>query len=141
MVDTIRGTAGADLLEGTEPGFVVFADGGNDAILSHDCFIEIDAGYGDDNIDIGGSAYQVLGGDGNDTIIGWWNFAIFGGTGLDELYGGDGDDLISGGGDDTLSGGAGNDLLLQADIDGDGIADMEIALTGLHILSAGDFIL
>ena len=40
-----------------------------------------------------------------------------------------------------LSGCAGNDLLLQADIDGDGIADMEIALTGLHILSAGDFIL
>ena len=70
MVDTIWGTAGADLLEGTEPGFVVFADGGNDAILSHDCFIEIDAGYGDDYVDIGGSAYQVLGGDGNDTIIG-----------------------------------------------------------------------
>ena len=54
MVDTIRGTAGADLLEGTEPGFVVFAEDG----------------YGDDNVDIGGSAYQVLGGDGNDTIIG-----------------------------------------------------------------------
>ena len=126
MVDTIRGTAGADLLEGTEPGFVVFAEDG----------------YGDDNVDIGGSAYQVLGGDGNDTIIGWARRAIFGGTGLDELYGGDGDGLLSGGDDhDMLSGCAGNDLLLQADIDGDGIADMEIALTGLHTLRAGDFIL
>ena len=61
------------------------------------------------------------------------------------------------GGDDSLrgnaafSGGAaqlrytnsGADLLVQADIDGDGIADMEIILQGLNggTLTAGDFIL
>ena len=55
---------------------------------------------------------NVIGGSGNDTIIGnTANNSIYGGRGNDYLIGGDGDDTFYGeSGSDTLDGGAGNDV-------------------------------
>ena len=69
--------------------------------------INVDAGPGDDTINLAGTIstpVTVEGGLGNDTITG--------GSGDDHLYGGEGDDRVTGGdGDDTVYGNAGVDAL------------------------------
>ena len=68
----------------------------------------MDAGGGDDSIDLG---------DGNDFVAAIEDFgrgddSIFGRAGNDTLHGGRGNDMIDGGaGDDALNGGAGDDFL------------------------------
>ncbi|MBC9246386.1 calcium-binding protein [Paracoccus sp. 11-3] len=64
------------------------------------------------------SADFLMGGDGDDTLIGWGDADdLRGGQGADNIYGGDGDDWVQGegdygaGGDDEIHGGDGNDSL------------------------------
>ncbi|WP_369056006.1 ExeM/NucH family extracellular endonuclease [Kineococcus terrestris] len=88
LVPTIRGTAGDDVLTGTNGRDVIVGLGGND---------RISGGNGDD---------VVCGGAGNDTVSG--------GNGDDVLLGGFGDDRLAGeNGDDALVGGPGTDVLDQ----------------------------
>jgi Ca2+-binding RTX toxin-like protein len=91
--------------------------------------VAIAGGAGNDSINIkalncvGNAARNVLGGDGDDVIIGsnradvlnggLGNDNISGGNGKDQLFGDDGNDILSGGnGNDALDGGAGDDSLL-----------------------------
>jgi Ca2+-binding RTX toxin-like protein len=89
----------------------------------------IDAGAGNDNIQVGGAGVAyVLGGDGDDIIIryGAASSTLDGGNGADHMEGGSGNDLLIGGaGNDYLNGnvggdtyvwgsGAGNDLVYEA---------------------------
>jgi serralysin len=63
---------------------------------------------------LGGSANDVLTGDGNANVIYGYNGndSLYGGAGNDDLYGGLGDDTIDGGdGIDVISGGAGTNIL------------------------------
>ena len=62
---------------------------------------------------IGGDAYRIIGGSGDDTIRGRsQNDTLLGGGGDDLLRGQGGNDRLSGqGGDDTLTGGGGDDTL------------------------------
>jgi Ca2+-binding RTX toxin-like protein len=94
----------------------IATNGGDDQIAwasntgnSGGSFITIDAGAGDDSVNIagvstgGGALNQIVhGGTGNDTIVG----SAF----PDDLYGEDGNDYLDGGtGGDHLTGGTGND--------------------------------
>ncbi|MCZ2830817.1 ExeM/NucH family extracellular endonuclease [Modestobacter sp. VKM Ac-2986] len=88
LVPTIRGTAGDDVLTGTNGRDVIMGLGGNDTIVG---------GNGDD---------VLCGGEGTDTLTG--------GNGDDVLLGGFGADTLRGeNGSDTLIGGAGTDVLDQ----------------------------
>jgi len=130
----IRGTAGDDVIEAV----------GNEVDLSGlDVFFEnidtliIEGGNGDDWLDVSQSAGQhniLMGGDGNDTLVGSDAAdRLFGEDGMDVLLAGDGNDMLSGGpgtdrlyghrGLDQMNGGSGNDMLLQ-DGSGDRAEDM-----------------
>lgn len=103
-------------------------------------FSEIEAvagtAYGDTlNAAASGSAQQLYGGAGNDSITG--------GGGADGLDGGDGDDVVkAGGGDDTLYGGRGNDALLAGagndSLDGGAGDDTVQGEAGNDMLAGGD---
>ncbi|HEX8523300.1 MAG TPA: calcium-binding protein, partial [Tepidisphaeraceae bacterium] len=71
--------------------------------------VTVDAGAGDDNVEIHAAPpSSLLGRDGNDKL--------FGGAGNDTIDGGAGDDVLNGeGGDDTLISGEGNDIIEYAD--------------------------
>ena len=93
---TCVGTAGADLILGTDEDDVIVAGEGNDVV------------HGDAEDDI------VCGGPGNDSLMGARGLdRLFGGPGNDWLFGAPGDDELDGGeGDyDVLWGGPGFDKL------------------------------
>ncbi len=110
---TIAGTAGDDVLRGTEARDVICAGEGDDEVSGRGGNDVVFAGDGDDT---------VRGGDGNDTVwAGGGDDRVLGDRGADELLGGEGDDLLNGGryrdrlhggaGDDDVRGGRGNDML------------------------------
>lgn len=103
-VATIVGTAGDDVLVGTDRRDVIWAGPGNDTI---------EAGLGSDVICAGPGDDIVFGGRGNDSIRGGpGDDLLYGGHGDDQIYGEDGDDFIHGGlGIDVLKGGRGNDTI------------------------------
>ena len=98
LLPTLIGTAGDDVLRGTDGPDVVMGLGGADRLL-------------------GAQAGDVLcGGAGDDRLSG--------DNGADRLLGGFGDDVLSGGnGDDRLVGGPGSDVLLQGGGRGDAVQD------------------
>ncbi len=99
----INGTAGNDILIGTDNGEKINGGAGDDVISG---------GGGDDMLD-GGAGDDVMTGDDGDDMLD-------GGAGDDLMSGSDGDDMLDGGaGDDVMSGGGGDDMLR-----GDGGADM-----------------
>lgn len=108
---TIRGTAAADTLHGTDLADVELGLGGNDHLFASD------PGYVGDTLD---------GGPGNDTLVGGFR--------QDTLYGGPGDDTLSGGASgDALFGGPGHDRL-----NGQGGADAIYAVDGQRdVISCG----
>ena len=98
------GTAGDDILLGTEGADVLNGLAGDD---------EIEGNGGNDTLN-GGNGNDDLSGDyGNDTLAGGAGHDdLEGGYGADSLSGGGGDDDLYGGyGNDTLAGGAGHDRL------------------------------
>ncbi len=109
--NSIYGNEGANLLMGGDGSDTVFGDGGNDLVFGGD---GNDLLFGDghpfpppDSIGPGGNGIDYLaGGAGNDFL--------YGGNNADALYGEDGDDHLIGGFDfhtDILVGGEGNDIL------------------------------
>jgi hypothetical protein len=101
----VEGTAGADLLDGTDESETIAAFGGDDLVNGFG---------GNDDIQAGAGSDVAEGQDGDDTIAGEaGNDTVGGGLGADSLVGGDGDDAVFGDeGNDTLSGDAGKDLIL-----------------------------
>jgi uncharacterized repeat protein (TIGR01451 family) len=112
---TIVGTAGNDVLQGTNHADAivalsgddqVFAGGGNDLICLGAGVDLADGGSGKDVIIGGGGPDRLIGSDGNDTIKGK--------RGRDRLFGGQGDDFLNGGrGRDKCKGGPGSNTLLS----------------------------
>ena len=103
-LDTFDGGTGTDTLLGTSGADAIVLDDGSQRIKNIEI---IDAGAGDDVVDLTSSRYalgdiSVYGGDGNDVI---WSS-----SGNDLLYGGNGNDVLDGGaGADRMAGGTGND--------------------------------
>jgi endoglucanase len=103
MRNAIRGTAGADTLDGT---------GRDDIFLGGQRGDLVRGAAGDD---------RAGGGSGNDTLVGdAGNDSLFGEAGEDQVRGGSGNDVVIGGaGIDGLRGGAGNDVVIggtEADV-------------------------
>ena len=109
----------------------------------------IEAGDGDDYITINGEIEDstINAGEGNDVVdlYGTGNATIEGGGGDDELNGDEGNDTLLGGADDDiLSGYGGNDILKGGD--GDDILDAGVGIDNLYggegedtfILNLGD---
>ncbi len=91
---TINGTAGNDVLQGTEMGDGIWA------LRATTSFMDV---VGRDSLRGGPGTDLLYGGDGNDKLEG--------GTGNDFLFGEAGSDTLNGDdGDDRLEGGAGNDF-------------------------------
>src|SRR5215207_1094591 len=96
---TIVGTAGDDVIVGSDENDTILGLGGNDIICAE------------------GGNDRVLGGEGNDILIGDGldvpPFIPSNAENDDVLIGGPGDDTLAGlGGDDTMLGGPGNDFLI-----------------------------
>lgn len=126
--DVIRGTAGADIIDGLGGDDVICGLQGNDTIDGGDGFDKVFAGQGNDTINGGVGNDRLVGGPGNDIISGGnGNDRIQGGPGSDQLFGqngtdriagNDGNDMLSGGGaDDRLFGNLGRDMLFGNDGD------------------------
>ena len=120
----IDGTAGSDVLIGTNLNDLIVGNDGNDRLFGNagdDCIIagdgnnRISGGAGNDIITSGSGDDRTWGGLGNDTIsAGGGNDRIVGGFGNDILDGNDGNDFIWGqAGNDTMDGGAGNDMCID----------------------------
>jgi len=137
---TLKGGAGADLfsfLDGA--GITGVVDGGGGVnVLDYSAWtsaVHVDLGAGTATA-TGGvvNVGHVIGGSGNDCLIG--------DDGSNVLVGGAGDDYLSGrGGADALFGGSGNDILLGgAGVDllfGEGGRDLLIGGAGLDLLDGG----
>ncbi len=161
----IAGTAGANLLEGEGGDDVLQGGGGNDRLHGGDGNDILEGGDGDDGL-IGSHGRDVLtGGAGADTftwilpseslpgalrdlitdfvagtdkirLSGDWNTATPGIDGFTFI----GDAAFSAAGQLRV-GSAGGNTLLEADLDGDGVADFELELAGTVVLAEADFIL
>ncbi len=127
--DTFNGDAADDGSLGLTGTDTLIMTSGNDALILSDtlspsnglyyprvAYIDvIDAGDGDDIVDLSGGAsvdVTIDGGNGNDILAGsTGNDTLIGGAGNDILYGADGNDSLNGGtGSDTLYGGTGDDV-------------------------------
>lgn len=116
----IIGTAGSDILNGTNEDDLIFALGGSDVVNGkngNDCIV---GGAGSDHLVGGNGADVILGGADSDSIIGndgadklygeAGSDALKGGNQADSLWGGTGSDALQGeGGNDTLIGGSESD--------------------------------
>ncbi|MET0238817.1 MAG: Ig-like domain-containing protein [Sphingobium sp.] len=134
LFKVVRGSEGADVLNGTAEVDTIYGVGGNDIINGLGGKDVLFGGAGDDTID-GGAEYDIVyGGADNDILRGGegdFRDDLYGEAGNDSLYGEAGDDQLSGGagadkvyggiGHDTLYGGDGNDIV-QGD-DGDDYID------------------
>ena len=124
LADIFEGSSDANILVMTDDanGDALFVDDIYTALGEQARFAQIDeirAGAGDDIVDMttqrydySGSAIQISGGDGNDTI---WGGAekntLFGDAGNDRLVGASGSDVLAGGsGNDRMHGGGGDDI-------------------------------
>jgi Ca2+-binding RTX toxin-like protein len=110
----IKGTAGADVLDGTVFSDLIRGFGENDSLFGRQGNDRLNGDVGDD---------VLYGNLGDDTLIGGkgWD-ELNGGAGADILFGGEGDDVLAGGREnddegigwgywDNLDGGAGNDRI------------------------------
>lgn len=140
----LTGTAGADVLQGSDLADTMDGLGGSDRLN----------GYGGDDIlkggdEVGGqfASYgdTLNGGAGNDTLHGGAGTDILNGDeGDDRLFGGDDNDRLFGGaGDDHLEGGAGNDQLYSGAgqntlLGGDGNDELNAERGSSGTLNGGD---
>jgi Ca2+-binding RTX toxin-like protein len=119
----LAGTAGDDILMGTEHRDTIAGGAGDDVIHGLGGDDWLDGGSGDDAVYGGAGADTLLGdtgddlldgGSGDDLLLGGdGHDSLLGGAGSDQLDGGGGDDLVDGGsGIDQLWGGSGNDVLV-----------------------------
>ena len=103
---TINGTAGKDVIEGTNKDDRIYAKKGADTVKGYQGNDLIYGEEGRDSLQGGEGRDTINGGNGHDTING--------GSWADLLQGGSGNDVIEGGkGNDTQKGGSGNDTLIS----------------------------
>jgi predicted extracellular nuclease len=108
LAATIVGTAGDDVIMGTNKADVIATFGGNDTIHGGNGEDVICSGSGDDVVDAGNGKDYVDAGAGDDVVDG--------GNGKDVILGGFGDDELDGGnGVDDLDGGDGVDTCIQGE--------------------------
>lgn len=138
---------GIESITGSEYDDVITGDDSRNSLIGLD---------GDDNLNGGGGDDNLNGGDGDDTLYGGLGRdTLNGGTGVNYLYGEDGNDTFTSRSDfigfDYVDGGSGQDKLLffnshltnvnvnlgagTADVDFDGIADMQ--LTSIEDVDGG----
>ena len=124
----VLGTDGRDniVVQSVRGGIRVILNGERFGTFDDVEAIVVDAGAGNDTVVVAGNLRidaELIGGDGNDTLIGAkgrdflsgdaGNDTLIGNSGHDSLSGGDGNDvLIAGNGRDDLLGGAGDDVLI-----------------------------
>ena len=116
----------------TQAGFVISNNGNwSRTRTQHYCNILVDAGAGDDRIDIDASIFEstvLYGGTGNDTISGGSaNDRIYGGAGNDVIYGNRGEDTIvtvGGGNFDLIYGGKGFDSIWRDSAGSERVLDL-----------------
>ncbi len=165
--DTLRGDDGADRLLGGNGNDKLFGDGGKDRLEGQNGNDRLVGGGGNDSLCGGGGKDKLLGGSGADAFV----FKSAGDspvgnkrdTILDFGNGNDRINLSAIDADSTAAGnqnfhfigakgfsgeagelrysGSGKGLMVEADIDGNGKADMQIFVDQLGHFSAGDFIL
>ena len=166
----VNGSSGSDVIKAGNTSHTIFGGDGGDQITGGSAVDTIDGGSGDDKITGRGGADILTGGAGADSFR--YAFQNQSGLGsdadritdysigedrlsfslidTDPLTDGDqgfvfvGNGVFSSGGVASIRySNSGADLLVQADVNGDGIADMEIVLQGLSggTLTAGDFVL
>ncbi len=120
VTDQIAGAAGYDIVDYSDDTAGVTVDlssgVGSGGSAEGDTYSSIEGvlgGAGNDTLIGDGGDNYLDGGAGNDVLFGAaGNDRLIGGAGDDTLYGGDGDDLLEGGaGNDVLYGDAGNDTL------------------------------
>ncbi len=111
--DTIKGTAGADVIIDTGGNNRIDGKDGNDRICSAGGNDQIDAGAGDDLVLDTGGANDVKAGDGADAVTtGSGADTIDSGAGADTVDAGAGNnDVKAGAGNDSITTGAGNDKI------------------------------
>jgi cysteine-rich repeat protein len=121
---TLNGTAGPDVMVGTEGNDRINGFSGNDLIC---------ALGGNDIVDGGSLNDTIFGGAGDDNLSGGSaNDLIIGGPGADTIDGGSGNDIACGGtGNDVVKGSSGNDKL-----DGQGGTDNAQGSSGTDTCSA-----
>lgn len=114
-VETVIGTAQADLLAGDSSSETLIGASGNDTLVGNN--------GGDQLLGVDGNDL-IVGGNGRDTLRGWLGAdQLFGGPDGDRLSGGpDGDLVVGNRGSDVLKGKGGIDLLRAKD----GIRDVKI---------------
>jgi PKD repeat protein len=120
--DLIDGLGGDDVICGKGGDDIIFGGAGNDIILGDTGNDEISGGPNDDIIEGEGGINILNGDDGADEISGGNNVdfinggpgndTLRGNGGIDQIMGGSGNDDINGNnGDDVLDGGFGNDII------------------------------
>lgn len=108
-INTIFGTSGDDILNGTAQEDIIYGLDGDDTIYVGGGFDTVYGGAGNDTIIASDNYVDLYGEDGNDTLIG--------SVQDDYLYGGDGDDIIYGGGHkDRIWGGSGADVFVYKSV-------------------------
>ncbi|HUE92792.1 type I secretion C-terminal target domain-containing protein, partial [Pseudomonas sp.] len=135
---TLTGTAGDDVIAASSLADVIHGGTGFDIVDYRDdtlgVTVNLNTGVGSGGTAAGDSYASiegVLGGSGNDTLIGHSVNANYldGGAGDDTLIGGGGDDILIGGlGNDTLTGGGGADTFVFAEM---GLAHTDV-ITGYN---------
>lgn len=150
---TLRGSDGADLIDGQDGNDRIFGLGGDDVILGHSDADTIYGGDGNDLLDGGQDDDTLIGGDGNDFLQGQSGDdvmrgdagadTIYAGNGTDFIYGDAGDDLLIGGsfGHDHIKGGTGNDVIHgvgdRTVLEGESGDDMLFGGSALDYISGG----
>ncbi|MEZ5923843.1 MAG: calcium-binding protein [Hyphomicrobiaceae bacterium] len=114
VLDVIRGTPRADVLNGGIGADKIIALAGSDSIRGRAGDDIILGNSGKDRINAGGGNDIIKAGSGDDRINGAaGDDRIFGGSGDDRIAGGAGNDVIAAGsGNDRISGGGGNDVII-----------------------------
>ena len=139
--DVVAGGEGDDVIDGGAGNDFLFGDSGADTIAGGEGDDVILGGSGDDTLTGGAGADIIRGGSGADTIAGGaGDDILLGGSGADTIDAGAGDDIVYGGsGDDTLTGGSGADTFVFAPGDGsDTITDFDTDNDTINLSSFGD---
>jgi Ca2+-binding RTX toxin-like protein len=156
--DQLYGGDGADLLYGGADLDLLFGDGGNDTLYGEAGSDFLTGGAGVDQLfgGAGSDFFVFFDGDGGATLATADRIRDFAQAQGDRIQL-DGIDAIAGGADDAFSfigAGAftgvagelrfevvGGETRISGDTDGDGVADFIIRVDGVHMLTAGDFLL